>query len=148
MQEFTIGQRWISAAELQLGLGMVVEIEHRTVSIIFPATTEIRIYSRQNAPLTRVRFTPGDWVQNQDDALLQVVDLDESSGLIVYHCETESGDAVLLPEGKLNNYLQLNRPGERLLNGQIDRNKWFSLRTKARGIANTLLQSRVYGLAG
>lgn len=148
MQEFTIGQRWISAAELQLGLGMVIEIEHRTVSIIFPATTEIRIYSRQDAPLTRVRFTPGDWVQNQDDALLQVVSLDEGSGLIVYHCETESGEAVLLPEGKLNNYLQLNRPGERLLNGQIDRNKWFSLRTKARGIANTLLQSPVYGLAG
>ena len=36
MQEFVIGQRWISAAELQLGLGMVIEIEHRTVSIVFP----------------------------------------------------------------------------------------------------------------
>ena len=148
MQEFSIGQRWISAAELQLGLGMVIEIEHRTVSIIFPATTEIRIYSRQDAPLTRVRFSPGDWVQNQDDVLLQVLELHEADGLIIYQCQTESGESILLPEGKLNNYLQLNRPGERLLNGQIDRNKWFSLRTKARSIANSLLQSPVYGLAG
>ena len=148
MQEFFIGQRWISAAELQLGLGMVIEIEHRTVSIIFPATTEIRIYARQDAPLTRVKFSPGDWVQNQDDRLLQVIKLEESNGLIVYHCVDEADQPVLLPEGKLNNYLQLNRPGERLLNGQIDRNKWFSLRTRARSIANTLLQSPVYGLAG
>ena len=42
MQEFVIGQRWISAAELQLGLGMVIETEHRTVSIVFPATGETR----------------------------------------------------------------------------------------------------------
>ncbi|MCP4187819.1 MAG: RNA polymerase-associated protein RapA [Gammaproteobacteria bacterium] len=148
MQEFSIGQRWISAAELQLGLGMVIEIEHRTVSIIFPATAEVRTYARQDAPLTRVRFNPGDWVQNQSDDLLQVVALQESGGLILYQCENETGDAVNLPEGKLNNYLQLNRPGERLLNGQIDRNKWFSLRTRARQIANELLQSPIFGLAG
>lgn len=148
MQEFSIGQRWISAAELQLGLGMVIEIEHRTVSIIFPATAEIRTYARQDAPLTRVRFKPGDWVQNQSDELMQVKELRESNGLIVYHCQDEAGEAITLAEGKLNNYLQLNRPGERLLNGQIDRNKWFSLRTRAREISNSLLQSPIYGLAG
>lgn len=148
MQDFAIGQRWISAAELQLGLGMVIEIEHRTVSIIFPATAEVRIYARENAPITRVRFAEGDWVQNQDDHLMQVTSLQENSGLIVYHCEDEAGHAVVLPEGKLNNYLQLNRPGERLLNGQIDQNKWFMLRTRARTIANSLAQSPVYGLAG
>ena len=148
MQEFSIGQRWISAAELQLGLGMVIEVEHRTVSIIFPATAEVRTYARQDAPLTRVRFNPGDWIQNHSDDLLQVTSLQESAGLIVYQCETETGEPVALPEGKLNNYLQLNRPGERLLNGQIDRNKWFSLRTRARLISNELLQSPIYGLAG
>ena len=50
MQDFVIGQRWISAAELQLGLGMVIEIEHRTVSIVFPATGETRIYARALMP--------------------------------------------------------------------------------------------------
>lgn len=148
MQEISVGQRWISAAELQLGIGLVVEVEHRTVSIVFPATTETRIYARQDAPLSRVRFNSGDWIQNQAGDELKVVDIDESTGLIVYHCEDKAGQAVQLAEGKLNNYLQLNRPAERLLNGQIDRNKWFALRCYTREIANSLSQSPVYGLAG
>ncbi len=73
MQDFVIGQRWISAAELQLGLGMVIEIEHRTVSIVFPATGETRIYARADAPLSRVRFRAGDWIERQDGEVLQVV---------------------------------------------------------------------------
>ena len=148
MQEFVIGQRWISAAELHLGLGMVIEIEHRTVSIVFPATGESRIYARADAPLTRVRFRPGEWVEKQSGELMQVKSVDENAGLIVYRCETEHGDSVELPEGRLSNFIQLNQPGERLLNAQIDRSKWYSLRCQAREIANNLQQSPVYGLAG
>ena len=148
MQEFVVGQRWISAAELQLGLGMVIEIEHRTVSIVFPATGETRIYARADAPLTRVRFREGDWVEKQDGLILKVIELTEVNGLIVYHCEDEHGNLAQLPEGRLSNFLQLNQPGERLLNAQIDRNKWFSLRSKTRDIANRLQQSAVFGLAG
>ena len=148
MQEFVVGQRWISAAELQLGLGMVIEIEHRTVSIVFPATGETRIYARADAPLTRVRFREGDWIEKQDGLILRVIELTEVNGLIVYHCEDEHGNLVQLPEGRLSNFLQLNQPAERLLNAQIDRNKWFSLRSKTREIANRLQQSAVFGLAG
>ena len=148
MQEFVIGQRWISAAELQLGLGMVIEIEHRTVSIVFPATGETRIYARADAPLTRVLFRSGDWIERQDGEILRVVELSETNGLILYHCEDEHGSPVRLPEGRLSNFLQLNQPGERLLNAQIDRNKWFRLRCKAREINNRLQRSAVYGLAG
>ena len=148
MQEFTVGQRWISAAELQLGLGMVVEVELRTVSIIFPATTENRMYARQDAPLTRVRFRVGDWVEDHQGVALQVTGLTEHAGLIQYHCVDEQGSDVLLPEGRLSNFIQLNQPGERLLNGQVDSNKWFRLRCKSREIANHLQQSPVYGLAG
>jgi ATP-dependent helicase HepA len=148
MQDFVIGQRWISAAELQLGLGMVIEIEHRTVSIVFPATGETRIYARADAPLTRVRFRIGDWIERQDGEILQVTELSETDGLIRYYCEDEHGQRVDLPEGRLSNFLQLNQPGERLLNAQIDRNKWFALRSKTRNIANHLQQSPVFGLAG
>ena len=148
MQDFVIGQRWISAAELQLGLGMVIEIEHRTVSIVFPATGETRIYARADAPLTRVRFREGDWVEKQDGEILKILELSDVNGLIVYRCEDEHGNRSDLPEGRLSNFLQLNQPGERLLNAQIDRNKWFSLRCKTREIANRLQQSDVFGLAG
>ena len=148
MQEISVGQRWISAAELQLGIGQVVEVEHRTVSIIFPATNETRTYARQDAPLSRVRFNPGDWVQNQQGEDLKVVELKEFAGLINYHCEDKAGRKVRLAEAELSHYLQLNRPAERLLSGQIDRNKWFNLRCDTREIANSLSQSPVYGLAG
>ncbi len=148
MQEISVGQRWISAAELQLGIGQVLEVENRTVSIIFPATNETRTYARQDAPLSRVRFNPGDWVQNQQGEDLQVVELNESAGLINYHCEDKAGRVVRLAEAELSHYLQLNRPAERLLSGQIDRNKWFNLRCYTREIANSLSQSPVYGLAG
>ncbi len=148
MQDFAVGQRWISAAELHLGLGMVIEIEHRTVSIIFPTTGETRTYARADAPLTRVRFREGEWVEKQDGEKLQVLSLSEAGGLITYHCADERGTRVDLPEGRLSNFIQLNQPGERLLNAQIDRNKWFSLRCAAREIANRLQRSDVYGLAG
>ncbi len=62
--------------------------------------------------------------------------------------KTNLGNPLRLPEGRLSNFLQLNQPGERLLNAQIDRNKWFSLRCKTREIANRLQASPVYGLAG
>ncbi len=148
MSEFVVGQRWISAAELHLGLGMVIEIEHRTVTIVFPATGETRLYARADAPLTRVRFREGEWLENQNGQALRVVELAEADGMITYRCEDESGAPVDLPEGRLNNFLQLNQPAERLLNAQVDRNKWFSLRIDSREIANALQQSPVFGLAG
>ncbi|MFK8032339.1 MAG: RNA polymerase-associated protein RapA [Gammaproteobacteria bacterium] len=148
MEEFSLGQRWISTAELQLGIGTIVGIEHRTVSIDFPAAAETRFYSRQNAPLSRVRFIPGDAIQNQLDEDLTVVSVHEDNGLINYLCRNDAGIEVDLPEGELNSYLQLNRPAERLFSTQIDRNKWYSLRNRAREISNSLLQSPVYGLAG
>ena len=77
-----------------------------------------------------------------------MLQVEESDGLLFYGCESDDGETVLIPEGRLNNFLQLNRPVERLMNGHIDRNKWFRLRTKARKISNHLQQSEVYGLAG
>ena len=148
MQDFVIGQRWISAAELQLGLGMVIEIEHRTVSIVFPATGETRLYARSDAPLTRVRFRTGDWVERQDGVIMQVTGIRENNGLLLYDCEDETGRSHQLPEGRLSNFLQLNQPGERLLNAQVDRNKWFNLRCLTRDISNQLQASPVFGLAG
>ena len=52
-----IGQRWLSDAETELGLGMVIEVNPRTVTILFPKSEETRVYARQNAPLSRIRFT-------------------------------------------------------------------------------------------
>lgn len=148
MQEFTIGQRWVSAGELQLGVGMVLEVEFRTVSIIFPATGETRIYAKQTAPLSRVSFAPGDSVQDQEGRDLEVQDVEEHAGLLVYQCQDESGQTIRLSEGKLNNFLKLNQPVQRLLNGQIDKNKLFELRARTQKILSLVAQSPLQGLTG
>lgn len=38
---FTLGQRWISDTESELGLGTVVAIDTRMITLIFPATGKI-----------------------------------------------------------------------------------------------------------
>ena len=53
VQDFIPGQRWVSSAELSLGLGLVVGVEQRTVTLVFPACGETRTYARQTAPLSR-----------------------------------------------------------------------------------------------
>ena len=42
---FAIGQRWISETENSLGLGMITDLDFRSVTLHFPATDETRIYA-------------------------------------------------------------------------------------------------------
>ena len=60
---FALGQRWMSDAESDLGLGTVIKLEERMVTLMFPATGDMRIFARDNAPLTRVIFNPKDEVK-------------------------------------------------------------------------------------
>ena len=66
MDEFYIGQRWMSNTESELGLGAVLATDLRTVTLHFPATDDTRIYAKQTAPLTRIAFEPGDTIKSQD----------------------------------------------------------------------------------
>lgn len=47
---FTLGQRWISDTESELGLGTVVALDARMVTLLFPAIGENRLYSRNDSP--------------------------------------------------------------------------------------------------
>ena len=44
---FALGQRWMSDTESDLGLGTVIKLEGRMVTIIFPATGETRLFARK-----------------------------------------------------------------------------------------------------
>ena len=66
MAKFTIGQRWISETEPELGLGIVEEVSQHLIKLGFPAATEARLYARANAPIKRVEFCVGDTIQSQD----------------------------------------------------------------------------------
>jgi len=148
MHEIAPGQRWISDTELDMGLGIVLATEHRTISIFFPATGEQRTYARQTAPLTRVVFAPGDTIQNQQNEILRVSSVEEQDGLLFYRGKTAGGETTVWPEGQLDHCIQLNRPRERLLAAQIDASKWFELRYQTLQHTNRLAHSDLYGLTG
>ena len=148
MQDFVPGQRWINDAQLQMGLGSVLKTDFRTVTIIFLATGETFVYSKESVPLTRVRFAPGDQIFTLDDASLEVVAVEEAAGLISYTGKDDVGGLQVVDESLLSNYIQLNRPTERFFNGQIDRDIWFDLRYQTRQIQSRLAANPLYGLVG
>ncbi len=148
MQDFLPGQRWISNAEIQMGLGTVLSCEHRTVTVLFMATGETRTYAKLTAPLTRVVFSLGDKIKAHDGWTLKVSQVEELDGLILYHGTDEEGNTRELPEGGLDNFIKLNRPTERLFSGQVDKNKWFELRQQSHVHANRQARGELLGLTG
>ncbi|WP_198263967.1 RNA polymerase-associated protein RapA [sulfur-oxidizing endosymbiont of Gigantopelta aegis] len=148
MEEFISGQRWISHAELQLGLGTIVATEHRTVTIVFKASDETRTYAKQNAPLTRVIYDKGEQVKSVAGDSLNIQSISNDNGLITYVGINDQGEALALPEADLDHFIQLNRPAERLFTGQIDKNNWFNLRYQTLKHNNQLAHSQLSGLTG
>jgi ATP-dependent helicase HepA len=148
MAGFIPGQRWISDTESELGLGTVLKTEGRTVTLLFLAAGETRVYAIQNAPLTRVRFGPGDQVESHEGWQLLIEQVEEQAGLLKYRGRREDGSETLLHEGELSNFIRFNNPQDRLLAGQIDPPHWFELRYQTHTRLARLEQSPLLGLAG
>ena len=147
-EQFIPGQRWISNTESDLGLGSVLRSEGRQVALTFPASGEKRIYAADNAPLTRVRFSPGDWIETHGGLRIMVEQVDEHDGLLHYTGTSSDGVEHLCPEGELSNTMQLSRPQERLLSGQLDDSRWFELRLQTHQQLQHLDRSHLLGLGG
>ncbi|MBT8119103.1 MAG: RNA polymerase-associated protein RapA [Gammaproteobacteria bacterium] len=148
MAEFLPGQRCISDAELQMGLGTILSVEQRTLTVLFLATDETRTYAKLTAPLTRVMFSIGDSVNTHDGVKITVKEVFESHGLLTYSGIDARGITHQIEEAELDNFIQLNRPSERLFNGQIDKDNWFELRFQTLYHRNRLAKSDLYGLTG
>ena len=148
MNEFILGQRWLNDSDLSLGLGIVVEADHRTVAIAYPLTGETRVYAKQGSPLTRITFAVGDQITNTAGELSRIQALEETAGLITYQCINADGSEQSMAEIALDPNIQLNRPAERLFNGQLDNEKWFRLRVETWQEVEALAGSPSLGLQG
>jgi len=148
MTEFIPGQRCISDAELQMGLGTILTVEERTLTVLFMATGETRTYAKQSAPLTRILFSIGDTISSHEGLKITVQETTENHGIIRYQGIDGSGKQHQIDEAELDNFIQLNRPSERLFNGQIDKDNWFELRYQTLYHKNRLAKSDLYGLTG
>jgi len=148
MNDFIPGQRWISNTESELGLGMILEAEFNRVTVLFLATGDRRVYARDNAPLTRVRFTEGDVVESTEYCKITVQQIQEYNGLLSYIGLDEDGQLQQIDEMELNHHIQFNKPQDRLFTGQFDPSAWFSLRYDTWLRQQQHQQSSVKGLQG
>lgn len=130
---FALGQRWISDTENDLGLGTVVAIDARTVSLMFSASEENRVYARQDAPVTRVTFNVGDTIESHEGWTLNVERIEEEQGILTYFGTRQDTQEpnVALREIFLSHQIRFNKPQDKLFAGQIDRMDRFALRYRA-----------------
>jgi len=146
---FALGQRWISDTESDLGLGTIVALEGRHLTLLFPASGETRLYAQAEAPLTRVQFNVGDEIASADGYKLLVSSIKQQHDTLVY-CGTRLDDEsyVELRETFLDHFISFNQPQDRLFAGQIDRFDWFTLRYQAWQHLHQQQQNPLRGLSG
>lgn len=145
---FVAGQRWISDTEASLGLGIVLEIANRRVTLSFPAAAEQRTYAMDNAPISRVTYQVGDMVSSLDGLRFKVTEVQEDHGCLLYRGYDEDGHLVNLPELELDSFVQFSTPQARMFAGQIDNLQRFNLRYETLSHLREHQLSSVNGLLG
>jgi len=137
------GQRWLSNAEPELGLGIILEVDTNRLTLFFPAVSENRVYALRHAPLRRIVFKPGDRVLLQGGGEVVVTEVKEENGLLFY----EAGGQHF-PESELSDTMDLSTPYDRLVAGRTDAIASFALRTETLQWRQAIRSSAVRGLAG
>ncbi len=122
MDAFVPGQRWLSAAEPELGLGTVLRLAGRSVQIAYTGSGVVRHYAMTGAPLVRAGFRVGDRV-HMDGTEVVVQAVAERDGLLHYRSGTRE-----FAEGELDAEQSVSRADRRLLAGRVDRNERFEAR--------------------
>ena len=83
MAKYTIGQKWISETEPELGLGHIEKVEMRTIYLNFPRTQEKRAYRTDDPPIKRYHVQSGQKASFNGESHL-VEAYREDQGLIYY----------------------------------------------------------------
>ena len=147
MTEFRIGQKWISNAEPELGMGRITGIEGRAVHLVFDLPREQRTYAISEPPLTRVRFNAGDEVRTLDDIVITITRVSVEEGILIYHGDY-LGTRTAVIETELDPNVLFSKPQDRLFTHQLDANHWFNLRYETWRCQSELVTSPARGLYG
>ena len=116
------GQRWISAAEPELGLGTVLRADNRQIDIVFIAAGELKHFTPSASPLLRIAFESGDRIHVE--GIERCIDgVEQDDGILAYRC---GGDRIA--EGAIDPLQPMLPLALRLLLGQCDAAHLFDLR--------------------
>ncbi len=142
--QFAPGQRWISETQAELGLGLIIQSDHATVQVHYPAAKQTITYAARNAPLRRVLFEPGDTIVVNDGEKVSVARVRDEEKRLVY-IDREGRE---IPESQLSDTMSTQRPEQRLLSGASDDPRLWSLRQSALRNRSGSRASDVFGLTG
>lgn len=133
----------MSDAQPELGLGVVISVDDRSVVMAFTAADETRRYAIRSAPLRRVQFAPGDSVTDHEGRNRRIQSVEERDGLLFYICT--DGE---LRESLISDSTTLSGPRERLSNGRTDSSELFDLRLETIRRLHELRSSPLRGFVG
>jgi ATP-dependent helicase HepA len=139
--DFHPGQRWISTAEPELGLGAVLRVEGRGVQVLFAKAGVLRQYAQESAPLARAEFRPGQRVAGKGRAFL-VERVEIRDRLLIY-----AGDGKEMSEGELDDEQAVSQADERLIAGRVDAPTAFDFRLEALNRRAAARRSPAWGVA-
>ncbi|KAA0070336.1 RNA polymerase-associated protein RapA [Rhodanobacter sp. T12-5] len=137
---FVPGQRWISSAEPELGLGTVLRVEGRGVQVLFAKAGVLRPYAMDSAPLLRAEFRAGQRVAGKGIAFL-VERVEIREGLLIYR-----GEGRELEEGQLDDEQSVSQADDRLIGGRTDPVAQFELRLEGLKRRAEARRSPMWGL--
>ena len=137
---FVPGQRWISTAEPELGLGTVLRVEGRGVQVLFAKAGVLRPYAVDSAPLVRAEFRAGQRVSGKGIAFL-VERVEIKDDLLVYR-----GEGRELHEGQLDDEQSVSQADDRLIGGRTDPVARFDLRLEGLQRRAEARRSAAWGL--
>ena len=146
--EFVVGQRWVSQTEAELGLGIVVALEGRHITVRFPVAEEDRVYATNNSPLARVIYQAGETLYDQQHCAYTVTDVEDVDGLMCYVVRNADGKETLLPETQISGLIKLSSPRQRLFSGQFGKRREYELRVSSLYHQFEIEQSPARGLLG
>ncbi|MAL84882.1 MAG: hypothetical protein CMI23_00790, partial [Opitutae bacterium] len=137
------GQRWVSDAEPELGLGVVMKAGGGRVSILFPAADDRREYALETAPVRRVAFEVGDNLKTHDGQSGAVEDVKEEGGFLYYQVKGE-----WIPEAALADTISFSNPLDRLMGRQFDDPHLLHVRNEVLSWQSKINQSPNRGFTG
>ncbi len=149
-KQFSVGQRWLSENEPELGLGIIERVDHRLVAVFYPASEDQRTYASDSAPLIRVEHEVGNQIENLDGQILSIKEVISHQGALVYMVQDPQDPTSLLPlpETQISHHIKLDQAKDRLFSGQLDSMKWFQLRFAAMQAKQNQQSSPIIGLQG
>lgn len=123
---FNIGQRWYSETEPELGLGIIIQVEEKTVEVAYPESQIERRYGLKTAPLKRFELSPNDKISTTSSFECVVVSVREEEGL--YYYQTKSIEVV---ETQIEAQIDISGPLQRFGILNYDSSNFFDLRYQA-----------------